>query len=111
MAFDVISPVRLGRGAVGAVLTTFYTVPDLSRAILKNIDIANTTNGAITVKVYLVESGGSAGASNQLTPNVTIPANGYYQWTGAQVLNVADKIQAIGSAAGLTMHVSGGECV
>lgn len=111
MAFDVITPVRLGSGAIGVALTTLRTNPALTRDIVKDIDIANTTSGSITVRVYLVESGGAAGTSNQLTPTLTIPANGYYQWTGCQILHEGDEIQAIASAVGLTAHVSGGEAV
>lgn len=113
MAFDVITPAKLGRGAIGVspTVTTFTTVPALQRDIVKTIDLCNTTAASIDVTVYLVESGGTAGASNTLVPNVTIPAYGMFQWSGAQVINAGDKIQATASASGATINVSGGEAI
>ena len=112
MAFDVITPEKLGRGqlAVSPTLTTVYTTPAARRTIVKTLDMCNTTTGAITVSVYLVESGGTAGAANKLVSNITLPANGYYQWTGAQVLHAGDTIQASSSAVGITINISGGVC-
>lgn len=113
MAFDVITPVKLGRGAIATTptVTTFYTVPALTRSIVKSIEIANTTAAALTVNLYLVESGGSPGTSNAIMYGYSIPANGIHQWTGTEVLNVGDSIQATASGAGLTLNASGGECV
>lgn len=113
MAFDVITPTKLGRGALATTptLTTVYTVPTLTRTIVKTIDICNTTTGRLTAYVYLVESGGTAGTSNALLYAMSVPPSGNIQWTGAQVMNAGDVIQASGSASGLTINVSGGECV
>lgn len=113
MDFRRITPAKLGRGAIGTTptVTTFYTVPTLKRAIVKTMDICNTTAAALTVTVYLVESGGSPGAANTLVPGVTVAANGMFQWSGSQILNAGDTIQATASGAGCTINVSGGECV
>jgi len=113
MAFSSITPVKLGRGAVDTTptVTTVYTVPTLTRAIVKTIDLCNTTAAALTVTVYLVESGGTAGAANTLVPGVNVAANGVFQWTGTQVLNAGDTIQATASGAGITINASGGEAV
>jgi len=113
MAFESISPIKLGRGAIATTptLTTLRTTPGLTRDIVKCIDICNTTTGVLTVTVYLVESGGTAGASNTLIPTITLNGNTPFQWTGTQVLNVGDTIQATASGAGITINVSGGEAV
>lgn len=112
MAFDTyLTPTKLGRGAIGATISTFYTVPVLTRAFVKNIDICNTTSTPMTVTLYLVESGGSAGAANTLIPGIMLPANGIYQWTGTQILNAGDTIQAIASTTGSTLNASGAEAV
>ena len=113
MAYDLITPAKLGRGAISTSPTvdTLYTTPALSRSIVKDMDIANTTAASLTVTVYLVESGGSPGASNTLIPGMTVPANGMIQWTGSQVLNAGDSIRATASGAGLTINASGAECV
>jgi hypothetical protein len=112
MAFDIIVPVKLGRGSVPATptVTTFYTVGSLIRSIVKTIDLCNTGATPLTVTVYLVESGGSPGISNTLIPGITIAPYSVFQWSGAQVLNEGDSIRAVGSASGITINISGGEC-
>lgn len=112
MAFDTyLTPAKLGRGAIGTSVSTFYTVPALTRSFVKNIDICNTTSGSLTVTLYLVESGGTAGAANTLIPTVSISPNGMFQWAGTQILNAGDTIQAIASGAGCTLNASGAEAV
>lgn len=113
MAFDAITPAKLGQSAIATTptLTTVYTVPSLTRTFVKNIDVANTTAAPLTVNIYLVPSGGTAGTGNMLFPTVSIPANSIVQWTGSQILNTGDFIQATGSGAGLTINASGGEAI
>lgn len=111
MDFRRITPEQLGRGAVTAVLATYRTTPALSRDLVKCIDLCNTTAAVLTATVYLVPSGGTAAASNTLVPTVQIPPNGVFQWTGLQVLNAGDTIQALSSGAGVTINISGGKAV
>lgn len=111
MAFDVITPKKLGVGevAVSPSITVLSTVDVSSRDIVKNIDITNTNSVDVTANVYLVPSGGAPAVANSLLYGVTIPANGIVQWFGTQVLNAGDSVQASASVSGVTMHVSGGE--
>lgn len=113
MAFDVITPTNMGRGSISASPTVDvqHTIPTHERGILKTIDIANTTSVALQVIVYLVPSGGSPGASNILIPDCSIPANGFLQWSGAQVLSEGDTIRTTANGSGLTFHASGGAAV
>ncbi len=111
MAFDIITPVKLGRGGLTAVIATFYTVPTLTRAIVKTIDICNTNSVKADVTIYLVPNSGIANDGSTLIPTITIDANSVFQWAGAQVLNIGDTIQALSSIAGVTVNISGGECV
>jgi len=101
---------RLARGAIttGAGKLA-YTVPTGYIAEVKDINIANTTAGALTCLLHLVSSGGTASASNTLLPTVSIAANTLLQWQGGQSLSTGDFIQVIGSGAGLTMNISGEE--
>ena len=64
MAFDVITPTKFGQAAITTGVTTLYTVPASTRALLKEFSIANTTAAAINVRVFLVPSAGSAGTGN-----------------------------------------------
>ena len=108
MAFDVITPVKMGSGEIGLTLTTFRTTPADSVDLVKNIDIANNGASIATLSVYLVPSGGVADDTNILMPSVTIKRNNIVQWTGVQVLNSGDTIQAISSIVDVALHVSGG---
>lgn len=110
MAFDVITPAQLGRGSVTSVIATFYTVQSLERVIVKTIDICNTNITPVTATVYLVPAGGAASDATTLVPGVTLTPKKMFQWSGAQVLNTGDTIQAVSSVSGVTVNISGGNC-
>lgn len=111
MAFQRITPVKLAQAAITTGTTTIYTVPASTRALVKDIDICNTTGGALTVNLHLVPSAGTAGTGNALLYGTSINANTTLQWTGVQVMNAGDTIQVQGSGLGLTVNISGGEAV
>lgn len=101
---------KLGQGALTTGSgTLLYTVPLNYRTVVMDINIANTTAAPITCALHLVPSGVAVGATNMLFPTVSVPANTVIQWTGNQHLNQSDFIQGIGSAAGLTVNISGEE--
>lgn len=101
---------KLGRGAIGTGAgTLIYTVPQQFKADVTDIDVANTTSGALTLILHFVPSGSSPATATQFCPTISIPANSMFQWIGRQTLNAGDFIQAIGSGSGLNIHVSGDE--
>ena len=101
---------KLAQGAIGTGSGTLaYTVPTGFKADVIDICIANTTSGSLTCALHLVPVGVAVGVSNMLFPTVSIAANTVLQWTGVQTLNADDFIQAIGSASGLTMNITGSE--
>lgn len=112
MAFLV--PKLFGQAAIGTGAgTLIYTAPTLVTALLKSVDICNTTAGTLTVSLYLVPLAGSAAAANALFYTVNVGAAGtttaVYQWRGTAALNSGGFIQAIASGAGLTLNAAGGE--
>lgn len=111
MAFRIITPTRFGSSELDVLptLTTVRTTPASTRDLVKDIDISNNTSTTVTVDVYLVPNGDSAGADNMLIPGVSIPGHSIFQWTGTQILNAGSTIQAGASVAGVTLTVSGGE--
>lgn len=109
MAFQNILGAKLGQLAVTTSYAILYRVPVNTRTYVKDMDICNTTGSAITVYVSLVASGDTAGASNALFYNTSIPAYSTVQWTGSEILNAADTIQVKASTAGLTINATGGE--
>lgn len=101
---------KLATGALGTGSgTLLYTVPNGYKTEVQDLNIANTTTSALTCTIHLVPTGSSPAAATQLFPAVSIPANTLIQWTGKQLLNAGDFIQGIGSASGLTVHISGEE--
>jgi hypothetical protein len=52
MAYNDITPTKLGQAAITASVTTLYTVPASTRAFVKNLDIVNTSAGALTYNIF-----------------------------------------------------------
>jgi len=111
MAFDVITPTKLGQAAITVGVTTLYTVPATTRTLLKELSIANTTAATINVRVFLVPSAGAAGTANAFLYDVPVPNNNALQYDGIQVMNAGDTIQIQAAAVGLTITASGAEAV
>ncbi len=106
--FDVITPIQMGRGSIPLSVGIFHTVLASTRDLLKDMDISNNSSSSGVVTVYLVPDGDSPGAANILIPAITIPGNGIFQWSGIQVLNEGDTIQAVATATGVSINMSGG---
>jgi len=111
MAYYDITPTQLGQAAITGTIATLYTTPTGFRTFVKDLNICNTTAGALTVNVHLVPSGGSATTANAILYAYSIAANTTYRWTGVQIMNEAGTIQIKGSAIGLTITASGAEAV
>ena len=105
--YQVNTPVRMAISPLTTSATTLYTTPSNVRANVQDIIIANTTNGALTYTVYLVPASATEGTANALFYQVSLPANTSYHWVGSQILFAGDTIQALGSATGLTISISG----
>jgi len=93
---------------------TYYTVPASTKTVLKKVSFTNTDTVPRTVTLYLVESGGSAGASNIIISAKAIaPGDTYeaYEVEG-HIMNSGDFIRALASQASVvSMHISGVEIV
>jgi len=109
MAFDVITPTKLGQAAITTGVTTLYTVPASTRTLVKELSIANTTAAAINVRVFLVPSAGTAGTTNAFLYDLPVPGNNTLQYNGVQVMNAAETIQVQAASTGLTITASGAE--
>jgi hypothetical protein len=111
MAYYDITPLQLGQTAITGTLATLYTTPTGVRTFIKDLNICNTSGGAVTVNVYLVPASGSAGTNNALLYGFSIAANATYRWTGVQIINEGGTIQVNGSTTGLTIIASGAEAI
>lgn len=111
MAFQNITPVKLGQAAITTGVTTLYTVPASTRTLLKEFSIANTTGSPINVRVFLVPSAGTAGTGNAFLYDVPVPNANALQYNGVQVMNAGETIQIQAAGTGLTITASGAEAI
>lgn len=101
---------QLGQSAIGTGSgTTVYTVPTGMKTDVLDILVANTTGSPINLYLHIVASGGSASTSNAIFYNVPVPGQTTIHWCGVQHMTAAKFIQGVGSAAGLTVTISGDE--
>ena len=111
MAYNNITPLQLAQAAMTTSYATIYTVPVNTRTYVKDIDVMNTTSSAKDIYISLVPISGTAGTSNALFYQVSLPAYTIVQWAGSQILDAGATIQVKGSATGCTINISGGEAV
>lgn len=111
MAYNNVTPLRIAQAAITTSYVSIYTAPTNTRTYVKDINVCNTSGGALTVYISLVPDGGTAGTSNALFYNFSIAANTTYQWSGVQILDAGETIQVKASNTGLTITISGGEAV
>lgn len=92
--------------------TSQYTAPTGTRTIIDKFTGTNTTAGAQTLTVKLVQSGGAAGAANTIVSAKTIQPGETYTFPEivGHVLNPGDFISTLASAAAaITIRASGRE--
>lgn len=111
MAFQDITGIKLGQEALTTAYSILYTTPTSTRTYVKDITVANTTAGALNVFVHIVPDGSSAGTTNALLYTKEVAANDIFQWSGLQIMNVSETLQAKASGTGLTINVSGANAV
>lgn len=104
--------ITLSSAALTSTIATLYTAPAGSRSYLTEIDISNTTASPINVSFHLVPptstGPGTAATTDALFYNMPIPANGTFQWTGAILFTSGYTLQAVASAVGCNIFITGG---
>lgn len=104
-------PKRLIDGVeIGNTSTLIYTAPSNTTVVIKSASICETTNAAITVDMWIVESGGSAADANLLYNDLAVSAKATIDLSSLvnKVLQAGDMIYAQAStASALTLHISG----
>ena len=102
------TPSRLCQKAIGATSTTLYTSQPDGRTAILDIMVTNTTSAPINLSIYI----GSATAANAFGfYSTSVPSHSSLQYYGFQILNINESLIAVGSAAGLTITISGLERV
>jgi hypothetical protein len=72
------TPNSIAAAQLGTSAATYYTAPTGTTATINNLSLTNTTAGVVTVTVYRVPSGGTAGASNTLVSAYSLAPNQTY---------------------------------
>jgi len=96
----------IAQGQIGTTSTTLYT--STNNTAITVIFFCNTTGSDATLSVNVVQSGGSAAATNQIIKDLTITGGDTYIMNAEKmVLGNADTIQAIsGTSNAITASVS-----
>ena len=100
---------RFASATLSGVAATYYTVPALTKGVVKNVNVCNSTGGAVNLTLYLVPSGGSPDATNILISARSVAAGGVDRCPEVvnQVLEAGATLQALGN--GMTIVASGVE--
>ena len=97
-AYQNVTPVQIAQAALTTSYATLYTVPTNNttptRTYLKQIDVCNTTGGALTFNLHIVLATFSAGTQNALFYAQTVAANSTFYNAGVQVLPTSSFISA-----------------
>lgn len=87
-----------GAQLTGAAATYGTVVPSLTKRIIKSAALCNTTGAPVSCTVYLIPSGGTAGAANTFISARSIAAGETYNCPEliGEGLNAAGFVQALG---------------
>jgi hypothetical protein len=101
------TPKRLyGPAQLGNATATRYTVPALTKTVIRKVHVANPTGGAVTVTFGI----GADAAGTRIADAYSIAAGTYATWWGPWTLDAAEVFPAHASAASsLVMVVDGDE--
>ena len=93
-------------------VNTEYTTPASTKTIIDKFTATNSSGGALSIAVYIVPSGGTAGTSNLVYYNSSIGSNVTADSVEMrnQILNAGDLIAVqAGGASGIVIRASGRE--
>ena len=93
--------------SAATTIETVYTVPASTSAVVSTITACNTTASAVTIRVYIVKSGGSATVANALYYDLTLPSGDTFASTCGVTLATGDLIRAYASAAHICFQAFG----
>jgi hypothetical protein len=105
------TPAKLVAGSqLTTAAATYYASPTNTTTVVRAMQLVNTSANAAKVTVYLVPSGGTAGAANTIISNLALAAGETYNCPEAinAVLEAGDTIQALSDTnAAISMQASG----
>lgn len=94
-----------GPTALTAAAATKYTVPALTKTVIRHVHVTNTSAGAVTFTMSI----GTDAAGTRLFDAYSIAAGAVLDWFGYAVIDAAEVIQALGSSTVPVLTVWGDE--
>jgi len=90
-------------------LTTLYTVPSATEAVVSSIVIANLTASAATFRIAIRPDGASIANSQYIAYDITVGASDSTVLTLGLTLNAADVVSVYASTTTVTFSAYGSE--
>lgn len=90
-------------------LTTLYTVPSATQAVISSISVANLTATAATFRIAIRPAGASIANSQYLGYDITVGASDTTIITVGITMNATDVLSVYASTANLTFQAFGSE--
>lgn len=90
-------------------LTTLYTVPASTQAVISSISIANLTATAATFRIAIRPAGASITNAHYLGYDITVGASDTTIITVGVTMNATDVLSVYGSTANLVFQAFGSE--
>jgi glucose-6-phosphate dehydrogenase assembly protein OpcA len=90
-------------------LTTLYTVPSATQAVISSISVANLTATAATFRIAVRPAGASITNAHYLGYDITVGASDTTIITVGVTMNATDVLSVYASTANLTFQAFGSE--
>ena len=90
-------------------LTTVYTVPAATQAIVSTLSVCNTGSTATTYRIAVRPAGASVATQHYVAYDVALPANDTATLTLGVTLATTDVVSAYAASANVAFHAYGVE--
>ncbi len=90
-------------------LTTLYTVPAATSAVVSTVTVANLSGSSVTYRIAIRPAGASIANSHYVAYDTTLDANSNHSYTLGVTLATTDVISVYGSNTNLAFSAFGSE--
>lgn len=106
--FDDITPLMMAQAMLTNSSALLYTVPALTKAVVKHLMVCNVTGSPHTFRLDVVKSGDSISTSSELFHTYSVAANTNYATRLTTCMEAGDMLYAQADAnSSLSMHITG----
>lgn len=94
-----------GPAALTVSAATKYTVPALTKTLIRHVHVSNTSAAALTFTMSI----GTDAAGTRVFDGYSIAAGAVLDWYPYQIMDAAEILQALGSGTALVLEINGDE--